>query len=307
MSPLYPMKFLDFLHRKNRQIDRMDERLRRLEQSVDLMRQALGRIESHQSRAGASMDPREHELQVYSQWGEDGIIDHLTRHVRVPRRFFVEFGVETYQEANTRFLLTNAAWEGLILDGSEQDVARIRRDPIVWRHHLTVAHAFITRENINRILREYGAVGPIGLLSIDVDGNDYWIWEAIDVAQPAIVVIEYNAIFGPDRAVTVPYEPEFHREKTHYSHLYFGASLSALVRLGQRKGYAFVGTNRAGNNAFFVQRDLLPPGMRELTLAEGFTAAQFREARKPDGSLALLSAAEGAALIAGLPLVEIPA
>jgi hypothetical protein len=78
-----------------------------------------------------------------------------------------------------------------------------------------------------------------------------------------------------------------------------------MVKLGQRKGYAFVGTNRAGNNAFFVQRELLPPGMRELSVAEGFTPAQFREARKSDGSLALMTAEQALKLIEGLPLVDV--
>lgn len=296
---------LDFLRRKSRQLDEQTERLRRVEQTLEHVREALGRIEARQSAAIASPRLQEHEFKVFSQWGEDGIIDHLVRTVEVPRKFFVEFGVESYREANTRFLLTHHGWHGLILEADERDIARVRRDPICWRHQLTVAHAFVTRENINALLEQHGAIGPIGLLSIDVDGNDYWIWEAINVTEAAIVVIEYNALFGPERAVTVPYDPEFRRERAHFSGLYVGASLAALVSLGKRKGYAFLGTNRAGNNAFFARQKLRSPSFPELTAAEGFTPAQFRESRDEQGRLTFLPAEEAAQLISHLPLVEV--
>jgi hypothetical protein len=299
------MKIFDLLRRKSRQLDEMTERMRQLEGHVEYLREALGRIEARQSAADSAPELARHEFRVFSQWGEDGILEHLFRHVEVPRKFFVEFGVETYREANTRFLLTQRGWQGLVMDGGEKEVAAIRRDPICWRHHLTVAQAFVTRENINTLLEQNGATGPIGLLSVDVDGNDYWIWEAVTAVQPAVVVVEYNAIFGPERAVTIPYDPAFMRQKAHWSHLYSGASLAALAGLGRRKGYAFVGTNSAGNNAFFVQRERMPAGWRDLSAAEGYRPAQFRESRDERGKLTYLSAAQGAPLIAHLPLVEV--
>jgi hypothetical protein len=193
-----------------------------------------------------------------------------------------------------------------VLDADEAAIARLRRSPLSWRHHLKAVTTFITRENINELLQTHGRTGEIGLLSIDVDGNDYWIWEAITVVQPCIVVVEYNGLFGSERAVTVPYDAGFRRGQAHPSHLYMGASLRALVRLGTRKGYAFVGTNQAGNNAFFVQRERLPQSLPELTVEEGFTAPQFREGRGADGKLTLASAAENALIVQDLPLVEVP-
>lgn len=296
---------LDFLLRRIHRFDAMAERIARLESGLEQLRHAVGRIEARQSAAIASPRPGDHEFQVYSQWGEDGIIDHLVRHVAVPRQFFVEFGVESYREANTRFLLTQGGWSGLILDSDAAAVAAIRHDPICWRHHLEVVEAFVRRDNINDLLTQHGAAGPVGLLSIDVDGNDYWIWEAITATQPALVIVEYNALFGPERAVTVPYDPEFRRETAHWSQIYVGASLRALVGLGRRKGYAFVGTNRAGNNAFFVERKRLPSSWREISVEEGFTPAQFREARNERGELGYYPAEEAAKLIAHLPLVEV--
>lgn len=284
----------------------LPQELMRIKESLGYIREGLGRVEAQLDRADSSeRELAAHESKVYSQWGEDGILQYLVRKVAVSRRIFVEFGVQDYTEANTRFLMINDQWSGLILDGSEHHIASIRRDPIYWRYNLKAVQAFVTRENINTLLSDNGITGEIGLLSVDIDGNDYWVWEAITAVNPAIVVVEYNARFGPERAVTVPYDPAFVRDSAHYSCIYYGASLAALVGLGRRKGYAFVGSNRAANNAFFVRTDLLPAGMRELTAAEGWRPCQFREARDRSGELAFLDPREEEALLATTTLVEV--
>ena len=280
--------------------------MRKTLRALGKIREALGRIEARQLAEGSAGTLAANEFQVYSQWGEDGIIQHLLRHVRVPRKLFVEFGVEDFTEANTRFLLVNNDWAGLVLDGGEANVGAIRRDEIYWRHNLKAVQAFITRENINDLFREHGVTGEIGILSIDIDGNDYWVWEACEVVSPAIVIVEYNSRFGPERAVTVPYDPGFVRHKAHHSCAYYGASLTALVALGKRKGYVFVGSNSAGNNAFFVRRELAVAPLRELTVAEGYVQRQFRETRDSAGRLIFPTPEEEAALVGSLPLVEVP-
>jgi hypothetical protein len=247
------------------------------------------------------------EFQVYSQWGEDGIIQYLLRHVSVSKKVFVEFGVENYQEANTRWLVEGHNWSGLVLDGSPQHVEAIKSDAIYWKHQLKAVSAFVDADNINRLIRDNGISGDIGLLSVDIDGMDYWVWKAIDVISPAIVIVEYNSLFGPNQSVTVPYDPGFARQKAHFSWSYYGASLAALVGLGKTKGYSFVGSNSAGNNAFFVRKDLLRAPLKELTAEEGYVQRAFREARDRDGKLTFPSFQEEAALIADLPLVEVPA
>lgn len=246
------------------------------------------------------------EFQVYSQWGEDGIIQYLLRHLSVSSNVFVEFGVENYLEANTRWLVEGHNWSGLVIDGSQQHVDAIKSDAIYWKHRLKAVSAFVDAENINRLISGNGISGDVGLLSVDIDGMDYWVWKAIDVITPDIVVVEYNALFGPTRSVTVPYDPGFVRQKAHYSWSYYGASLAALVGLGKTKGYSFVGSNSAGNNAFFVKSDLLHPPLRELTAQEGYVQRAFREARNQDGKLMFPTFEEEAALIGGLPLVEVP-
>jgi hypothetical protein len=292
------MTWLRGLRRRLGQVVALEARLRRVQES-------LGRIERRQLLARPPAGWHGYEFRVYSQWGEDGLIQHLVHEVSVARRVFVEFGVEDYREANTRFLLVNDNWSGLVMDASDENVRRIREDAISWQHDLKAAQAFITRENINELLSQQGLSGDIGLLSIDIDGNDYWVWQAITAVSPAVVVIEYNARFGPQRAVSVPYDASFERASAHYSMIYYGASLAALCGLGRRKGYALVGCNSAGNNAFFVRRDLLPGSLPERTPAEAFVPARFREARDARGALAYLDAAQEAKILRNLPVVEV--
>jgi hypothetical protein len=277
-----------------------------LEQRLDRIHETLGRIESRHVRALSAPRLCDAEFRVYSQWGEDGIIQLLLKYVPMEQHAFVEFGVENYRESNTRFLLMHDNWSGLVIDGDERNIDFIKRDAIFWRYNLKADCAFVTRENINELLRRNGLEGDIGLLSIDIDGNDYWVWEAIDVVTPRIVIAEYNSRFGAERAVTVPYRSDFMRQAAHPSMIYYGASLAALVHLGDRKGYDFVGSNSAGNNAFFVRRDVRPESLPVLTVRQGYVQSQFREFRDSAGSLTFASFEEEQALLNTLPLTEVP-
>lgn len=196
------------------------------------------------------------EFKVHSQCGEDGIIEWLIQRLPFSSRRFIEFGVENYKESNTRFLLVNRNWIGLAIDADSNCVEQIRNDEIYWKHHLTACQAFITRENINDLITDNGFSGQIGLLSIDMDGNDYWVWDAIEVVQPDIVVCEYNSILGDVYPITVPYEKDFYRTQANFSNLYYGAGIRALEWLAERKGYIFLGSNSMGINAFFIRKEL---------------------------------------------------
>jgi hypothetical protein len=245
------------------------------------------------------------EFKVFSQFGDDGIIQWLIRNVEVPNTTFVEFGVEDYRESNTRFLLMNNNWAGLVIDGSPRNIAAIRSWSEFWKYGLTAKAAFLDRNNINDILSA-GCTNPnIGLLSIDIDGNDYWVWEAINVIDPIIVIIEYNSVFGGERAITIPYNAGFRRARAHCSWLYFGASLAALAALSARKGYALIGSNGAGNNAYFIRRDHLNSRVREVSPAEAFVESRFRESRDASGRLNYLDGAKRYAAIGGLPVVNV--
>jgi len=246
------------------------------------------------------------EFRVFSQFGDDGIIQYIVNRLDLPNaeHNFIEFGVEDYREANTRFLLLNDNWSGLVMDGSEHHVSCIRSEQIYWRHDLTALARFITRENINSIIHEAGFGGRIGILSIDVDGNDYWIWEAITAVDPTVVIVEYNGIFGSREALTIPYQPDFVRQNAHYSYLYWGTSLQALCHLAARKGYTWIGCNSAGNNAYFVRNEYADL-FHHPTLPDDFIAAKFREGRDEQGHLNYIGQGKGLVLIRDLPVWDV--
>jgi len=279
--------------------------IKNIQTTISLLQESIGRLELRQLESLNSDELRRNEFRVFSQWGEDGILQFLIRHLCIDNKIFVEFGVQDYKEANTRFLLVNDNWSGLLIEGQAKYVDAIRQDSIYWKHNLKVENSFITKENINEILLKNGVKGDIGLLSVDVDGNDYWIWKEVNCISPAIVVCEYNYRFGSEKSVTVPYVPNFVRSTAHHSMIYYGASLKAMVSLAKEKGYAFVGCNQAGNNAFFIRKDIKPCSIAELTLQEGFVRGKYRESRRIDGSLSCLSDEEEQKLLSDLPLVDV--
>lgn len=247
----------------------------------------------------------DHEFKVFSQWGEDGIISYLVNNLDIENNFFIEFGVENYLESNTRFLLKKFNWSGLIIDSSQKNIDYIKKDKIYWKYDIKALCEFISRDNINKIFLENISQKKIGLLSIDIDGNDYWVWEAITTVDPSIVVIEYNSLLGFEKNYVVPYDKKFERNKAHYSNLYYGASLPALIKLGNEKGYALVSCNSAGNNAFFVKKNLLNDQVRELTIKEAFQNRKFRESRDKNNKLTFLNSNESKKLILHLDLKEV--
>lgn len=247
---------------------------------------------------------RDAEFKVFSQFGDDGIIQYLINRLQPLPDLFVEFGVENYRESNTRFLLLNNNWRGLVMDGNEDSIRYIKKDDIYWRHTLAARCAFINRDNINDLLTEAGFTGEIGLLSIDVDGIDYWVWEKLEVIDPVVVIVEYNSIFGPDLAVTIPYDPNFVRHQAHYSGQFWGASLRALALLAGRKGYSLLGCNSAGNNAYFVRNNKLGQ-LPVFSAREAFVDARFRDSRSPSGKLTHLSGKHRFEQIAQLEVYDV--
>lgn len=276
-----------------------------LDQRMLDIQEALGRVEMRQNNNNNNIESLDkEEFKVFSQWGEDGIIQFLLRHVEIKNDIFVEFGVENYLESNTRFLLVNNNWSGLVIDGDAENISYIKSSSIYWRHDLKAECAFITKDNINELLTSNGLKNDIGLLSVDIDGNDYWVWNAIDVISPRIVVCEYNSLWGDTLSVTTPYQPSFSRTKEHYSNLYFGASITALTDLAKSKGYSLVGSNTAGNNIFFVRNDLLG-SLIVLSPQNAWIKARFRESRNQLGNLSFLSFDERFRLISDMPLVNL--
>jgi hypothetical protein len=243
------------------------------------------------------------EFKVFSQWGEDGIIEWLIQQLPIAHETFIEFGVGSYFESNTRFLLTNRNWRGLILDSGEV-LRQIPGEPYYWRHDLTCGVAFITPDNIDALFAKHGFGGEIGLLSIDIDGNDAWVLERIAGVSPAILICEYNAMFGDLQPLSVPYDPAFSIEKAHPSMLYFGASIGAMRRIAEAKGYRFVGTCSNGVNAFFVRNDLAPHLDGRLSRVVAHPSLH-RCCYDPNGGFATLSGLARFDQIKDLPAVHL--
>lgn len=272
----------------------------------DRQRELTGAMLARQVRALTTLDTlREAEFRVHSQFGDDGIIQWLVSRLPGLENTFVEFGVEDYTEANTRFLLVNDNWSGLVMDGDPGNIAALRRRPWFWRHDLDAKAIFLTAQNVDSAIADWVGDRELGLLHIDVDGNDYWLWEAVDCVRPGIVIAEYNAVFGAELAITIPYQADFQRLRAHPSGQYFGASLAALAHLGTLKGYGLIGTNSAGNNAYFVRRDLLGPGLCERSVEEAYSPPVFRDSRTAGGHLDFASLPERRRAISGLPVVDV--
>jgi hypothetical protein len=197
-------------------------------------------------------------FKVYSQNGEDGLTLALLKRIGFGAGRFVDMGCGP-KGGNARFFAEEFGWSGLFVDAREQVKnleAHLRPGQV------TALTTWITRANVDSLVRDHGFDGEIDLLSIDLDGNDYWIWEALTACSPRIAIVEYNSFFGPDRAVTVPYSESFNRHER--DRRYYGASLAALVALASQKGYRLVAVEPAGVNAFFLRDDIAPdiPGFR---------------------------------------------
>ena len=197
-------------------------------------------------------------IKIYSQNDEDGIILYIFKHIGIKTKKFIEIGVENGTECNTTNLLKNFNWKGIQIEGSKKlyNDAKIQLKKILEKkkNNLKLLNIFVTKKNINQILKK-NCGKEIDLLSVDVDGNDFWIWKAINCVKPRLVIIEYNSFFGSNISATIKYNSKFswnHRNNKSY----YGASLKALEKLGKQKKYILVGVDKNGVNAFFVRNDL---------------------------------------------------
>jgi hypothetical protein len=190
-------------------------------------------------------------FRLHSQNQEDGLLCELFRHIGVTHARFVELGSGS-SGGNAALFAAECGWTGLMVEGDREKAAyAARKFP-----RSTVVCDWIAPDNVDSLIERHGFGGEVDLFSLDIDGNDYWVWEAVSACSPRVVVLEYNSMFGPDRAVTIPYEKEFSRRDHRFC--YFGASLAALTKLSARKGYRLVAVEPTGVNALFVRNDLAP-------------------------------------------------
>ena len=229
---------------------------------------------------------------VFSQNGEDGIIQYLIKSLKLNHIKFVEIGTQDYTESNTRYIFQTMRCEGLIIDPIKNLETLVKKNiPKFWKNNLKIINKFATPENINSLLDNSNFHKDIDLFSLDIDGIDYWIIKKLKKNISKIFVAEYNPYFGPDLEITVPNINNFDRTSYHYSSLCWGVSLKSLIKIMIEKNYTFVGSNDLRNNAFFVSNDhidkikLKKPNLENLF---EFTNATYRESRDQIGNLTFI-------------------
>jgi len=217
-----------------------------------------------------------HERRVFSQNGEDGVIEELFARLGTSNCFFVEVAAGDGRECNTLYLASRG-WRGLMIEGNSSLYARLQSS--MKFPGVVTLQKWVTRENVLGILCEANVQQEFDLLSIDIDGNDYWIWQEVGLSyKPRVVVIEYNAYYAPPRRWVMKYKPQHVWDgTTHY-----GASLSSLADLGNKMGYALIGTESMGVNAFFIRRELVRiSGLKQLSAGEAFHPARYTDPANP--------------------------
>lgn len=218
-------------------------------------------------------------FRVFSQFDEDGVVLFLLGVVGPGTRRFVDVGGgDGLHASNCANLALNLGYHGVFIDRDMSLIDRGRRfyaaHPDTRLFPPRFVHATVTKTNVNDVIRTAGIDGDVDLLSIDIDGNDYWIWEAIDCVSPRIVVIETHVEFG-ERSIVVPYDETFTWHPGRPPH-YLGASPAAMTKLARRRGYRLVGANRFGFNVFYVREDVAGP-LPEVTVSDLFRHDRNRE------------------------------
>jgi hypothetical protein len=274
---------------------------RQSETAIMLQADSLIKLNKMQS----SNNINDYEFRAFSQWGEDGIIQYLVNNLNIEHKSFIEFGVEDFFESNCRFLMMHDYWSGFVIDGSQKNIDKIKSSNYFFKYQLEAKCSFITKENICDILEKSGLPKDLGILSVDIDGIDYFVFEQLSAWKPAIYIFEYNSLFGSTLPVSVPYDPAFQRTQKHSSNVYWGASLPAFDHLAVSRGYSLVGVNMAGSNAFYVRNDLLNERVVATNIDDCYRPMSFRESRDEKGDLTFLSGQGKVELVKDLPLVNV--
>jgi hypothetical protein len=191
---------------------------------------------------------------VYSQFEEDGILLYIFAAIGSEYKKFVDIGSGDGINSNCANFAVNFGWNGCFIDGNPQNIKNGKeyyaKNPDTWAYPPTFINAFIQRENINELIRDHGFAGGVDLLSIDIDGNDYWIWDALTVIEPRVVIIETHIEFGMN-SIVVPYHKNYSYPGKHPD--YHGASPVAMEKLARKKGYRLVGAINYGFNTIYIK------------------------------------------------------
>jgi hypothetical protein len=238
-------------------------------------------------------DIKSAEVKIFSQNGEDGILDYLLYKLNLTPNStnFIEIGVGDYREANTRFIYTLYHPKGVIVDCIEKMNLNVKKNVNLWKGDLRICNTKVTSDNIEKILSEHCDFN-IDIFSIDIDSVDYWIIKKLKKNISKIFVAEFNPVFGSKLKVTVPNIDGFERNKYHYSNLCYGMSLRALIDIMKEKNYYFLGTNLQKMNAFFISNDYKKSEFFENIIVsdlKNYVDSNIRDSRDKNYNLNYLS------------------
>jgi hypothetical protein len=252
------------LNEISHRLTRLEEAIADLKPNIKMLPAIVRKLYLEGVELPPPYDVLSQRFRIRSQNEEDGLLLALFKRIGTTNRRSVEIGCGS-NGGNSGFLVQECGWTGLMVDANRAKIATVRVK--YAGHAATIVKHRVTREDVNEMLKAYGFIGELDLLSLDIDGNDYWVWESIDVSSPRVVVLEYNWLFGPDRAVTVPYDADFKVGTAGTTRSYRGASLAAFVYLARRKGYRLVATERV--NAIFLRNDVAPE-VPAIEVAHGY-------------------------------------
>ena len=288
LSTLDPIlnKLFKFLH----EIHRFQS-----QQNIDEIKFLIGQNSILASRSSYTQIQLLHEAEVkiFSQWGEDGIIDYLFQMLKISKPRILEIGVGDFTECNSRFAAEFMNASVYMVDINTELVNKVKNKDLYWKTSLYPQVDRVTPDNAryhfeSALIKMRG----VDLLSIDIDGNDFWVLEALELEKVSIVICEYNPVYGSKIACTILRNDNYDRSKSHFSYLHFGMSLRAAILLMKRKGFIFVGSNLVGNNAFFVReefRSKIKLQIPDLNQLDFFVDWRIRESRSREGKLNFLS------------------
>ena len=305
------MRYDSYVNLKTKISKRIREFLRRA-LTVEPVNQKIniGLLTSHamSARKHSMKDLWDAEFRVFSQFGEDGIVDLLLDELQISKPRIMEIGAGDFSECNSRFALHKRNCSAYLVDMREDLQRGLQESEIRWKASVAVEIAKIDEKNIKDIeSRAIRFLKYIDVISLDIDGIDFWIAQHINWNGIKIAIVEYNPVFGAKLSVSIPKDTFSSRFEHHYSGLVYGASLLAWIEFFASKDMRFVGTNRAGNNAFFVPSSLagnLPFRLPDISQLDAYVDWQIRDSRNQDQTLSSLSLEHARDLISGVELIN---
>ena len=248
------------------------------------------------------------DYKIFSQNGEDGILDYILHRLNIEKPKFIEIGVGEYIEANTRFIFERCSPKGAIIDCIQNLEHKVKKNIKLWKGELKIINKIVNPENINEIIKESNCSYNLDIFSLDIDGVDYWILDKLPVNFSKIVILEYNPTFGSEIEVSIPNIKNFDRTKYHYSNLCFGMSLKAAIKIMKKKNFYFLGSNLLKNNAFFVSNKFKKEIYFEslnINKLEDSTNSNFTESRDTNGNLNYLDSEKRINEISDFEIVDL--